>query len=82
MAIVLTTPMNDISTLMPAGKSVPGYIVPHTSELGVNFGRPCAVRSHAAGMMIMTTIKAIILNVEPALLTRAIHLVGNDAMQP
>jgi hypothetical protein len=31
-------------------------------------------------MMIKTMAKAMILNVDPALFTRAIHLVGNEAM--
>lgn len=75
------TETNDIKILTPGAKSVPSYMVPQTSLLGLNFDRPNAVRSQAAGMMIITMTSAMMLNVEPALLTSAIQRVGNEAMK-
>jgi hypothetical protein len=53
---------------------------PQTALLELNLKRPNAVLSQAAGMMIRTIARAMILNVEPALFTRAIQRVGNEAM--
>jgi len=78
--MVQITDTNDISTDTPSGQAVPWYMLPQTSALGLNFDNPCAVRSHAAGMRMITMISAMMLKVEPALLTRAIQRVGKDAM--
>lgn len=75
------TDTNDIKTLTPGAKSVPSYMVPQTSLLELNLDRPNAVRSQAAGMMMITMTKAMMLNVDPALFTRAIQRVGNEAMK-
>jgi len=55
---------------------------PQTSLEGLNLDIPLDVLSHAAGMRMITTNKAMMLKVLPALFTRAIHLVGNEAMTP
>lgn len=55
---------------------------PQTALEGLKRDRPLAVRSQAAGMRMMTTTRAMMLNVLPALLTRAIQRVGIEAMQP
>ena len=65
---------------MPSGQSVPLYTVPQTSEDLLNLGRPLDSRSVAAGIMIITAIRASMLNVEPTELNLAIHFVGAEEM--
>lgn len=72
--------MNDMSTAIPSGQSVPFVIVPHTSLDEVNFGSPFSGRLVAAGIMMITTANAIMLNVDPKELVFASHLVGNEDM--
>lgn len=55
-------------------------MVPQTSLLGLNLERPLDALLQAAGMRTMTMNNAIMLNVLPALFTRAIHFVGSEAM--
>ena len=72
------TAMKDIRMAIPSGQSVPFVMVPHTIELGVNFGELVV----AAGIRIMTVISAMIFKVVPIELKRAIQRVGIDEMQP
>lgn len=50
--------------------------MPHTSAAGVNFGKSCDARVVATGIVIITAMRAMILNVLPTLLKLAIHFVG------
>lgn len=63
--------MKLIRIAIPSGHSVPFWIVQTTLE-GENFGSV----STEAGIMIMTTRRPIMFNVEPYELKRAIHKVG------
>ena len=82
--MVQMTEMKDIRIDTPGGKSVPAYIVPHTSLADVNFGRGgvCVALLVAAGIKMSTMHRAIMLNVDPKLLNWAIHLVGMLLMHP
>lgn len=78
--MVQMTPINDMSTVIPAGNEVPSKIVPQTSPEGENRGSPRSVRSVAAGIMMMTATRARKLKVEPAELNCASQHVGMDEM--
>ena len=66
--------IKDIRTATPSGQSVPFWI-DQTSFEGKNFG-VVAVPVTDAGIMMITTNKAMIFNVDPNELNFAIHNVG------
>ena len=82
--MVHMTEMKDIRMETPGGKSVPSYIVPQTSLEDVNLGRGGDSDSLlvAAGIIMRTIHRAMMLNVDPTLLNCAIHLVGMLLIHP